>query len=366
MTLDRILPAHVRPTATRRVSTIITAMRAVLALSLAASALAGVPARAHAQVRGLTGTLLVTNKAPFMATIIDVATGKALATLPTGRGPHEIALSRDGSTAVVTDYGSGPGDRSTLTVIDVPGMRVARTINLGEYRAPHGILFLPGDSIVAVTSEASQTLVLVHVESGTVRKAIGTASAGSHMVGVTADGATGYTGNMGSHTVSQLDLRTGTLMKSFPVPNTPEAISVTPDGREVWVGSNATGRVSVVDPVTGTVTTAAEGVSWPYRVLFSPDTRTVVIPDMNHNEVRFLERSSRRELSRIAFPNAGPQGITTSPDGRYIFLSLSKEARIAVIDARSRAVVGYIASGETPDGVVYTTKVMVKAGRRKP
>ncbi len=102
------------------------------------------------------------------------------------------------------------------------------------------------------------------------------------------------------------------------------------------------------------MTTAAEGVSWPYRVLFSPDTRVVVIPDMNNNDVRFLERATRKELSRIAFPGAGPQGITMTPDGRYIFLSLSKEARIAVIDARTRAVVGYIASGETPDGVVYT------------
>ena len=32
--------------------------------------------------------------------------------------------------------------------------RVARTISLGQYRAPHGIVYLPGDSIVAVTSAA--------------------------------------------------------------------------------------------------------------------------------------------------------------------------------------------------------------------
>ncbi len=331
--------------------------RIVVSVSLVSSATLASPTVARAQVKGLSGTLVVTNKSPFTATIIDVATGKALATLPTGRGPHEVALSRDGGTAVITDYGSGPGDRNTLTVIDVPGKRVVRTIGLGEYRAPHGIVFLPGDSIVAVTSEASRHLVLVHVASGTVRKAIGTESAGSHMVGVTADGATGFTGNIGSNSVSQIDLRSGTLVKSFPVPDQPEAINVTPDGREVWVGSNKTGKVSVVDPTTGAVTTAAEGVSWPYRVLFSPDTRTVAIPDMNNNEVRFLERASRRELSRIAFPNAGPQGITMTPDGRYLFLSLSKEARIAVIDARSRAVVGYIPSGETPDGVVYTAKV---------
>jgi DNA-binding beta-propeller fold protein YncE len=326
--------------------------RPFLTAVVAAAALLSAPL--SAQVPGLTGTLVVTNKSPFTATIIDVASGKALATLPTGRGPHEVALSSDGRTAVVTDYGSGA--TPTLTVIDVPGLRVARTISLGQYRAPHGIVYLPGDSIVAVTSEATNHLLLVHVGEGTVRKAIGTGHPGSHMVGVTANGATGFTGNMGSASVSQVDLAKGTVVRVFNVPARPEAINVTPDGREVWVGSNETGRVSVVDPATGTVVTAAEGVTWPYRVLFSPDMSTVVIPDMTKNEVRFLERASRRELSRLSFPDAGPQGVTMTPDGRYIFLSLSKESRIAVIDARGRRVVGYIPSGETPDGVVYTAR----------
>src|SRR5262245_21917990 len=106
---------------------------------------------AAAQVPGLAGTLVVTNKTPSTATIIDVATGKALATLPTGNNPHEVVISKDGRTAVVTDYGTG--STPTLTVIDVPGKRVARTISLGQYTAPHGIVFLPGDSLVIVTSE---------------------------------------------------------------------------------------------------------------------------------------------------------------------------------------------------------------------
>lgn len=317
-----------------------------LALSLGTATVAG------GQVPGVTGTIVVTNKSPFTATIIDVASGKALATLPTGRGPHEIAMTRDGRTAVVTDYGSGVNP--SLTVIDIPGMRVARTISLGQHRAPHGIAFLPGDSIVAVTSEATSNVLLVHVNDGVVRKTIGTGNPGSHMIGVTADGKTGFTGNMGSHTVSQLDLVTGAIVRVYPVPNTPEAINVTPNGREVWVGSNASGRVSVLDPATGTVKLAADSVSWPYRLLFTPDVSTAVIPDMNRNDLRFVDRATHRELGRIAFPDAGPQGLTITPDGRYIFLSLSKESRVAVIDVKAMKVIGYIASGETPDGVVYT------------
>ena len=200
-----------------------TAIRSTL---LATAMLAG-PVVASAQVAGLSGTLVVTNKGPSTATIIDVASGRALATLPTGQGPHEVVLSRDGRVAVVTDYGAqGPGG-NTLTVIDVPGLRVARTIELGQYRRPHGIVFLPGDSLVAVTSESTGNVVIVNVAAGVVRSAIPTTQNGSHMVAVVGDGSLMYTGNIGSNSVSELDGRTGKFVRLWQVPAQPEAINVT-------------------------------------------------------------------------------------------------------------------------------------------
>ena len=326
--------------------------------TLAVAALVAVPAALSAQVAGLTGTLVITNKGPATATIIDVASGRALATLPTGQGPHEVVMSQDGRVAVVTDYGAGGPGGNTLTVIDVPGMRVTRTIDLGQYRRPHGIVFLPGDSLVAVTSETTGNVVIVNIPAGVVRSAIATTQNGSHMVAATANGALMYTGNMGSNTVSELDTRTGQFVRLWQVPNTPEAINVTPDGAEVWVGSNATGRVSVVDPKTGAVTTAAEGVSWPYRVLFSPDRRYTFLPDMRNEELRFLDRASRKELGRIPFPQGGPQGITITPDGKFVLQSLSRQARVAIVEVASRSVVGYIPAGDTPDGIVYHARVL--------
>jgi len=326
-----------------------------------AAALVSAVSIAAAQPRG---TLVVTNKTPSTATIIDIAGNKILATLPTGAGPHEVTISSDGSLAVVTDYGGAP--RRTLTVIDVPGLRVARTIDLGQYTAPHGIVFLPGDSLVAVTSEATRNVVVVNVVAGAVRRAIATEEAGSHMVGVTADATHAYTGNIGGNTVSELDLRAGRISRRFPVPAQPEAINVTPDGKEVWVGSNATGVVSVVDLATGSVSPAAEGFGWPYRVLFSPDTRTVMLPDLRREELRFVDRASKRELGRLPFPGGGPQGIAITPDGRYLFQSLSREGRIAIVEAAGRKVLGYLAAGETPDGVAFTARVIAPGGAPPP
>lgn len=310
-----------------------------------------------AQAPSIPGTLIVTNKTPATATIIDAGSGRILATLPTGNGPHEVVAAKNGSLAVVTDYGAQTGG-STLTVIDVGSRTVARTISLGEYKRPHGIVFLPGDTEVAVTSEANRVVIIVNVVKGEIVKVIPTEQNGSHMVGVTADGRHGFTGNIGSNTVSEIDLRAGTFVRKWDVPAQPEAINVTPDGKEVWVGSNATGKVSALDVATGTVTTAAEGFSWPYRVLFTPDAKLVMLPDYRGEALRFVDRATKQELGRINLPGAGPQGITLTPDTKYAFLSLSAQGRIAIVDVAKREVVGHIAAGETPDGVAFTSRVV--------
>ncbi len=317
-------------------------------------------ATAQAQLPGLTGTIVVTNKGPSTATLVDAATGATIATLPTGHGPHEIVVSRDGRTAVVTDYGTGPAPGSTLTVLDLPGKRVALTIPLMQYTRPHGIAMLPGDSLVAVTSEAAQAVLVVHVATGEVRRVARTARAGSHMVGVAADGRRAWTGDIGSNTVTELDLVTGQAIRSIDVPAQPEAINVTPDGREAWVGSNATGRVSVVDAASGTVGSAAEGFGWPYRVLFTPDGATVLLPDYRGEELRFVDRATKRELGRLRFPGGGPQGITLTPDGRTALLSLSAQGKVVAIDVAARRVVGEVGVGETPDGVGFSTRVIAR------
>lgn len=301
------------------------------------------------------GTLIVTNKSAATASFIDLASNRILGTVPTGQGPHEIAVSRNGRVAVVTDYGGqgAAGAGNTLTVIDVPARRVARTIDLAQYRRPHGVAFLPGDSLVAVTSEQSQNVVIVHPASGSVRRAIATQQVGSHMLAFGSRADLIYTGNMGNNTVSELDVATGATRRRFDVPRTPEAIGMPTDGREVWVGSNAEGKVSAIDATSGAVRTAGEGFAWPYRIVFTPDDRTVLIPDLTNHDLRIVERASLRELARISLAGAGPQGITITPDGRHAFLSLSAQNRVAIIDLQTRTVVGHVDAGPAPDGVVY-------------
>lgn len=315
------------------------------------------PSTVAAQAPEVGGTLIIVNKGGASASIVDVATGQTLATLPTGDGPHEVVVSADGGTAVVTDYGGRSGG-NTLTVIDVPGLAVARTIDLGDHRRPHGIDFMPGDEVVAVTTEQSRHVVLVDVASGETVAELPTEGDVSHMLAMPGSADLIYTSDIRDGTVTEIEVARGAHVRKFQVPVTPEAIGATPDGSEVWVGSNDLGVVSAIDTDSGEITRVLEGFGWPYRVVFSDDGETALLPDLRNEELRVVDVASRKERTRVSFPGGGPQSVVFSADGRYAFQSLSQENRVAVIELDTGAVVGYLPAGHRPDGIAHTPRVV--------
>lgn len=300
---------------------------------------------------GLTGTLLVLNKQGDDASFVDLATGQIVATVPTGVGPHELVVSGDGRIAVGTDY---EGEVGSLTVFDIPGARVVRTIDLAPYTRIHGIVFLPGDSVVAVTAERDRAVLLVRIVDGEITGVIPTEADGSHMVAVTADGETFWTGDMGSNTVTELSRATGARVRSLAAPDVPEAINVTPDGSRVFAGSNGTGRVTVFNTADGSSRTVAEGFGWPYRMFLTPGVGRLIVPDLRGEELRIFDGSTYEELARLDFQGQAPQGLTLYGDGRHLFLSLSGAGRVAVVDLVEYRVVGYLPAGSGPDGVGFS------------
>lgn len=332
-------------------------------LPTAALAAAGLAVGSPAVGQEPAGTLVVVNKGPSTVSIVDVGSGALLGRFPTGEGPHEVVLTSDGATAIVTDYGARSGG-NTLTVIDVAGLAVARTIDLGRHQRPHGIAVMPGDEVVAVTSEVSDHVVLIRIATGEIVAEIPTGHPASHMLAMPTDGRAIYTSNMQDGTVSVLDVEGRSHEMTLRVPPTPEAIGAAPDGSEVWVGSNDRGSITAFR--TSPWSEGEEvltGFGWPYRILFTPDLRRVLIPDLRGDRLRIVDRASRAELAALNFPGGGPQGITVTPDSRFAFQSLSAEGRVVVIDLASHEVVGSLDVGARPDGVAYTSRTVSASPR---
>lgn len=303
---------------------------------------------------GLSGTLIVLNKQGHDASFIDVASGELLATLATGRGPHELVVTSDGRWAIGTDYAGG----NSLTVFDVANLQVARTIDLSDYPRPHGILLLPGEQEVIVTAEGSRNLVIVDFHRGEIVRSIDTVPNAGHMVALSGDGTVAFTSNGATNSVSVIDVVAGEQLRTIAVPARPEAITTNRSGTEVWVGSNDDSVVTVIAANDAEVLAQWSGFDWPYRILLTRDERYAVMPDLGNERLRFFDVESKTELGAIDLGGMQPQGVVLYRDDRTIFLSLSGQDKVLAIDIESRAILREYATGSAPDGIAWSPLVL--------
>ena len=300
--------------------------------------------------------LVVVNKDANTVSIISVETGATLATLPTGGGSHEAAASDDGKLAVITDYTGG----NSLTVVDLATRTVARTIDMREYPRPHGIVFLPDNRRVAVSSEASANVVVVDVVGGRIEVARPTRADVSHMVVVARDGRRAFTADIRSGTMTAVDLVSGEP-RSLPVSTQTEAIGVSPEADQVWVGSNDKGTVTVISPSQWKAVDTLDVGGQPYRIVFSPDGRRVLVSTPMSDEVWLFDAATRKELGRVKTPSSSgtpgqPFGIAWSPDGKRAFVTLRGAAQVAVLDTEKMSLLKHFTAGPGADGIAFARR----------
>jgi len=75
--------------------------------------------------RAVGPVLLIGNKGEDSLSFVDLATGQELGRQPTGKAPHEIAISPDGKKAAVVAYGG-----QTIDLFDVATRTKLKTIDL--------------------------------------------------------------------------------------------------------------------------------------------------------------------------------------------------------------------------------------------
>ena len=313
-------------------------------------------------------TLLVANKSDATVDLLDPATGEKRATLPTGDSPHEIAVSPDGRTAVISNYGDREAPGESLTVVDVPAAKVVRTIDLGRHSRPHGLAWLP-DERLAVTAEGSAHLLVVEPASGAIVAEVETAQRVSHMVAVT--GGRAFVANIGSGTVTVIDLDSGTKLADIATGEGAEGIDAAPDGSEVWVSNRAEDTLSVIDPASLEIIATVPCPGFPIRLRLTPDGERVLVSAARSGEVVVFDRARRRELARSKLDlstvegyrdrlfgdrfgdSPVPVGLVISPDGATAWVAATQADAVVVVSTRDLVARGLLIAGREPDGMAW-------------
>jgi YVTN family beta-propeller protein len=305
-------------------------------------------------------TLVVLNKSEHTASLIDPDSGKTLAKLPVGRGPHEVIVSPDGRTAYVSNFGPygicPPNDTmcktpgNTITVLDLAERKVKTTYDYGTNKGQHGSVISRDGKLVWVTSETPQSLLEIDAATGRIVKQWLTQQERSHLVVVTPDEKKFYVSNTISGSVSVIERATGAV-KVIPVGKGAEAITISPDGREVWVGMPADNKLAVISTAKDEIVETIEsGGKQPQRVRFTPDGKDVWVSHVAADTLTVIDAQSRKIVANVSVGKR-PQGIVFSFDGRRGYFALSGANQVAVIDVPGRKLVQNFETGLDPDGI---------------
>ena len=320
-----------------------------LTFVLIAVALSSAP---HTQ--GVGPKLVVLNKEDATLVTVDPASGRILGTVPTGDGPHEVAVSDDGKMAFVGNYGGAQGPGSTISVIDLSAMKEVRRFDTKPLLRPHGVFFRDGK--LYFTAETHRIIGRYDPAANQVDWLLGTGQAGTHMVWVNRDATRIYTCNIGSDSITIIERGANPNAWNetvVPVGKGPEGFDVSPDGRELWAAHSRDGGASIVDleqkRVVGTIDLQTKRSN---RLKFTPDGKLALVSDLDAGELLVIDVPTRKVTKKIPLGKM-VEGILMDPDGSRAFVAVNGDNHIAVIDLKTLAVTRRLETGKGPDGMAW-------------
>jgi DNA-binding beta-propeller fold protein YncE len=339
--------------------------------------------------------LLVLAKRDTTLAIVDPATLKVAARIPSGPDPHEVVASPDGKLAYISNYGFGA--YHTISVVDLAAERPLRAIDLSPLHGPHGLWFAAGK--LYFTAESNKVIGRYDPATQKVDWILGTGQNRTHMVLVTPDLDRIFTSNVSSGTISIIEKVASPTGGFGPTPGGPgrpragapppppggpmpprppdwnetvvpvgrgsEGFDVSPDGKELWTGNAGDGTISIVDIagdkphpafapalVLATLNVSVKGAN---RLKFSPDGKLVFVSTLGGPDLVVLDAASRKQVKRIPLGH-GAAGILMQPDGSHAYVSCSPDDYVAVIDLKALDLTGRIDAGREPDGLAWAAR----------
>jgi YVTN family beta-propeller protein len=327
------------------------AITLILALTVALNADPRVGASAS------TGMLLVMNKGDRTLGLIDSATLRNVENIPiAGVTGHEVAAAPDGHRAFVPIYGdSGVGlpgsDGSTLVVVDLDAHKTLQTIDFGRGVRPHCAVFGPKDGLLYVTTELDNSITIIDPATLKIAGSIPTGQAESHMLALSRDGRFGYTANVGTGTISVVDIATRKTKTVIPVAQKIQRIALTPDDRWAFTSDAQKPQLAVIDTTKNTVDRWITLPSKGYGTAPTSDGKWLLVAMPDANGVAVIDLATFTVAKTISVPKA-PQEVLIRPDGKVAYVSCSAGHQVAAIQLNDWSV-NVIQAGAGADGLAW-------------
>lgn len=303
-------------------------------------------------------TLLVVNQGDATVSLIRPGDGSVRATLhenTPGIHGHEVTASADGKTAYLPIYGSSgvgkPGiSGQEMLVFDVPTTKVVGKVDFGHPVRPHLPVLDPVSGMLYVTTELDNSVTVINPKTLKIVGAVPTGQPESHMLAISPDGKRGYTANVGSGTVSVLDLPGRKTETVIHVAKTVQRISVSKDGHWVFTSDYSTPRLAVIDTSTNQVSRYIPLPGLGYGSASTPDGRELLIAIPAEKKVAVVDLAGMKVVRTLDVPPL-PQEVLIPRGSDVAYVSCNTSGKVAVIDLKNWTVQRILSAGPGADGL---------------
>lgn len=257
------------------------------------------PARPSAKSVPAGPFAVIANERDGTVTMIDLIAGTPSGQVRVGQSPRSIAITPDGSTACIANYGDG-------TIAVLRSGALAARITVG--RCPRA-------------------------------------------VGISPDGATAYAVSYSDGTVTPVNLTTGMPGRPIRGVRAPRAIAIDPAGFLAYVVSDGRDVVTPIDLHAGAVARPIRVGAWPYAIAIAPDGTKAYVA--SHSDVTVVDLASGRPITRIR-PAGGHQAMALTPDGSRAYLTNHDKGTMAPLELATGTLGAPIRVGLNPTAIAIT------------
>ncbi|MCK0128143.1 YncE family protein [Erythrobacter sp. F6033] len=305
------------------------------------------------QSREAHPTLFVANKRGNTLSKVDLETGEEVLRLDSCTNPHELATSPDRKHVALACYGG-----TTVDVFQTGDLTKVASLELGENARPHGIVWHPNTAIFVTAEGRKSVFRITGPLSDTPEFAeFRTNQDGSHMLAVSPDARTVWTTDLGSKTVTRVNLDDALDLRTVTVGEEPEGISLAPDGSALWVSARGSNQAIELDPTTMAVRNTIDTGAFPLRLSIRPQGDVAVTSDLVDGGLTVIDLKTAKVVRSIEVSGKAEAQqrfqvtILWSDDGTRIYVAETASNTVAEVDYASGTVLRRLPTGEGGDGL---------------
>lgn len=348
--------------------------------TLTAPAMASQRGGGPGQPLACEGKAYVSNSFSDTVTVIDTRANTVLATIPVGKGPVNPTIHPDGRRVFLTS-----SEGRSIIEIDVATQKVVRTIPAGPNK-PSGLAFTPDGRHVVVsffqtreeavagspraaggprstpiaggrvltlwnaeTKEALGSLRIMDLATGAMSDPI-KVGMGPERLALSRDGRRAYVANLGSGTVSVVDLAAQRLVATIPTGVAgPFNVSIPRNGRRVFVGNTLGNAMTVIDPATNRIVRTIP-LSSPNGMALDREHRRLYVTNFNARTIQWIDVETLA-LSPPVSVETAPGFLRLTPDGAKGLFVAPYGSGVSVLDVAEMKVVATVPTGRGPSVV---------------